>query len=157
MSSASLATDHSSAAPTSPDDMPLFDAHDKQYLLVAVGLAIMTAVEVALSYAGLEKASLAMPLLALAAVKFIVVAAFFMHLKNDTPLFRRMFIMGAVLAGFCYIGVLSAFGVLKGGIQWLLFGGFAIVILAVWVFAGVKRAVPDEHLPHDFAGHDHAH
>ena len=159
MSSASVATNHSATdhSAVSTDELPLFDAHDKQYLLVALGLAAMTAVEVALSYAGLKKAALALPLLALAAIKFIVVAAFFMHLKNDSPLFRRLFIMGAVLAGFCYIAVLSAFGVFHGGMHWLLFGGFAVVLLLVWVFNGLKRPIPDEHMEHDFVPHDHEH
>ena len=156
MSSGSMTSEHLD----STEEFPLFDAHDKQYLLIALGLAILTAIEVVLSYIGLEKAALALPLLALAAIKFIIVAAFFMHLRQDNPVFRKMFIMGAVLAGFCYIGVLSAFGVLSGAAHWLIYGVFSLVILAVWVFNRKRADDPDhdhEHDGHDHGAHSHSH
>ena len=157
MSTATHAADHNTADHHAEvEQFPLFDAHDIQYLLVALGLAVLTAVEVGLSYAGLEKASLALPLLALAAVKFIIVAGFFMHLKMDTPLYRRLFIIGAILAGFCYVGVLSAFGVFQGFAHWIIFIGFSVFLLVVWVFSGGKIDDP-EHDGTDHGDHAHAH
>ena len=41
-------------------------------------------------------------LLILATMKFAIVAAFFMHLKFDSPMLRRLFITGIVLAGVVY-------------------------------------------------------
>ena len=38
----------------------------------------------------------------LALIKFAMVAAYFMHLKFDSPLLRRLFITGIVLAGVVY-------------------------------------------------------
>ena len=135
------------------EEFPLFDAHDKQYLGVALGLAALTAIEVYLSYSGLKHASLALPLLAFAAIKFIIVAAYFMHLKLDSPVFRRLFIMGAVLAGFCYMAVLSAFGVFHGFVHWVIYGVFSLGLLAKWVFSGGTTDESD----HDHADHDHDH
>jgi caa(3)-type oxidase subunit IV len=140
---------------------PMFDDHDKMYLKVAAALFVLTGIEVALSYSGLEHGSLAGMLLALAAIKFIVVAGFFMHLKFDTPMFRRLFIGGAVLAGFCYTAVLSATGALRTPrailpIHWWVYLVFAVAVLGVWV-------VPhggdhdDELALDDHTGHAHAH
>ena len=141
-----------------PYSGPAFDAHDKQYLVVALGLAALTAIEVVLSYTSLEKAALALPLLALAAIKFFVVAGYFMHLKNDSPVFRRLFIMGAVLAGFCYTAVLYAFDQFQGPGYWLIFIVGAVVVVVVWALSGMRNvgADNDDHAGHDHADHDHA-
>ena len=137
-------------------DGPAFTDHDKQYLLVALGLGILTAIEVYLSYSPLKdkKAGLALPLLALAAIKFVIVAGFFMHLKFESPLFRRLFVGGAILAGFCYLAVLSAFGVLSGPVHWVIYIVASIVMLAVWVFRGGGVDAPaDGHAADGHAAH----
>ena len=147
---------------TEPYSGPAFDAHDKQYLVIALILAIITGVEVAASYSSLDGAALALPLLLMAAVKFIVVAGYFMHLKLDKPLFRRMFIMGAVLALFCYTAVLYLFHVVSGPVPWVIYVIFAVGVLSVWVFrsdASVEahqHAHDHDHADHDDADHDHA-
>ena len=117
---------------------PAFTAKDKQYLKIFVILLVLTGIEVGLSYTPLEskKAAFALPMLALAGIKFVIVAGFFMHLKFDSPLMRRLFIIGAVLAGFCYTAVLSAVGQFTGAGHWLVYGAFAATILVVWVFRG---------------------
>lgn len=82
---------------------------DWRYVQVAIGLAILTAIEVVLSYT--EEQVGAKPtvglLLGLAAVKFYVVVMWFMHLKFDHPWFKRLFVAGLVLAGFCYVAYLA--------------------------------------------------
>jgi cytochrome c oxidase subunit IV len=138
-------------------EFPLFDDHDKQYLKVFVGLVVLTAIEVYLSYSPLsdKKAGLAVPLLVLAFIKFAIVAGFFMHLKFDTPLLRRLFVGGAVLAGFCYTLVLFALGAFAGTSPWIVFPAyavFALILLVTWVFRGGKLD-SDEH----DGGDDHAH
>ncbi len=117
---------------------PAFTARDKQYLKIFVILLILTGIEVGLSYTPLEtkKAAFALPMLALALIKFVIVAGYFMHLKFDSPLMRRLFIMGAVLAGFCYSAVLYAMGQFRSAGQWIVYLGAAVVLLAVWVFRG---------------------
>ena len=85
---------------------------EAKYIKIAVILAVVTAVEVALYYWSFsnEAANNAV-LLVLAAIKFVIVAAYFMHLKFDNKLLRRLFITGFVLAAFCYIAYLLTLGV----------------------------------------------
>lgn len=149
-------TTHDAGASTAEYTGPAFTAHDLMYLKIAVMLAVLTGIEVALSYSSLHKASLALPLLALAAIKFIVVAGFFMHLKFDTPILRRLFIGGAVLAGFCYTAVLYLFGHFHGPIPWLIYGAFALFLLTTWVFRRVSPSAEGHgHEDHDHADHGH--
>lgn len=117
---------------------PAFTDRDKQYLKIFVILLVLTGIEVGLSYTPLEskKAAFALPMLALAGIKFVIVAGYFMHLKFDSPLMRRLFIMGAILAGFCYSAVLSAVGQFRGAGHWIVFLGVSLVVLVVWVFRG---------------------
>ena len=51
-------------------------------------------------------------LMALAFLKFVMVAAFFMHLKFDSPMLRRLFITGIVLAAVVYTVALLTLRVL---------------------------------------------
>jgi cytochrome c oxidase subunit 4 len=51
-------------------------------------------------------------LLVLAILKFTLVVAFFMHLKFDSPMLRRVFIMGIILAGVVYTVALLTLRVL---------------------------------------------
>src|SRR5438270_13761034 len=68
------------------------------YIKVALILAAITAVEVAVYYiSGLRKA-LPPILIALSAVKFSLVALYFMHLRHDSNVFRRLFVAGVLLA-----------------------------------------------------------
>jgi hypothetical protein len=47
-------------------------------------------------------------LLVFGLVKFILVAAYYMHLRTDQPIFRRFFILGGVAAIVLYAVVLSS-------------------------------------------------
>ncbi|MGH9036105.1 MAG: cytochrome C oxidase subunit IV family protein [Acidimicrobiia bacterium] len=86
----------------------------RQYIGVAAILAVLTAVEVGLYYTDLAGLALVSILLGLAAVKFGMVAAYFMHLKFDGRLLRRLFGTGIVLAGGVYTVALFTLGVLVG-------------------------------------------
>lgn len=79
------------------------------YIVVALVLAALTAIEVGLYY--IKGGLTYIPLLFLMLLKFIIVAGFFMHLRFDSPLFRRLFVMGLILASFIYTVVLFTFGV----------------------------------------------
>lgn len=76
----------------------------RQYVLIAIVLVILTAVEVATSYleGHVNSNILIITLAAMAAIKFFLVAAWYMHMKQDNHLFRRMFVGGIVLACFVY-------------------------------------------------------
>jgi cytochrome c oxidase subunit 4 len=84
---------------------------DMQYVKVALVLAAITLAEVLVYYVeSLE--GLLVPILAvMSIVKFSLVVAWFMHLRFDSRLFRRLFVTGIVLALFCYITALSTFHV----------------------------------------------
>ncbi|HXF57208.1 MAG TPA: cytochrome C oxidase subunit IV family protein [Actinomycetota bacterium] len=84
----------------------------KDYVKVAVALAIATALEVALYYVKLPHALMVSLLLFFAVVKFSLVVLWFMHLRFDHPLFRRLFLAGLILALSVYVIVLAIFGVL---------------------------------------------
>jgi cytochrome c oxidase subunit 4 len=84
---------------------------EAKYVKVALVLAVLTAVEVGLYYTKFSEAATNAALIGLAAVKFVMVAAYFMHLKFDNKLLRRLFITGFVLASFVYVGFLLTLGV----------------------------------------------
>ena len=89
---------------------------DFQYVMIAMFLAIVTGAEVGLYYIkDLDFIVLAGLLLTLMVVKFATVAAFFMHLRFDSKLFRYFFMTGIGFATVCYLIVLTTFHVWSGG------------------------------------------
>jgi cytochrome c oxidase subunit 4 len=84
---------------------------DKEYILIALILSVLTGIEVAISYIKSLGDAAAPLLLMLAATKFAMVAAFFMHLRFDNRVLRRLFLTGIILAIIVYIIVLLMFGV----------------------------------------------
>ena len=80
---------------------------DRSYIVVAVLLAAITALEVGTYF--LEDPSttlLVAGLFPLMVAKFAIVCGWFMHLRYDNPLFRRVFVFGLLLAVAVYIIVL---------------------------------------------------
>ncbi len=87
---------------------------ERQYWWVFAVLFVLTAVEVAWSYLGLEGLALVLPLLAMMVVKFLLVAGAFMHLYFDLKvingrLFTWAFGGALVLAMAVYFVVFAAF------------------------------------------------
>jgi cytochrome c oxidase subunit 4 len=83
-----------------------------KYVGIAVFLAIVTALEVALYYITMPEWLVVVLLLVLATMKFAIVAGFFMHLKFDSPMLRRLFVTGLILAGVVYTIALLTLSVL---------------------------------------------
>jgi len=78
---------------------------DWMYIKVAIFLAVLTAAEVGMYYVEEDLGSATVPiLLVMMVIKFAVVGAYFMHLKFDSVIFRRLFYAGILLA----VGVYSA-------------------------------------------------
>jgi cytochrome c oxidase subunit IV len=73
-----------------------------KYVGIAVLLAVITALEVGLYYINMPEGLLVAFLMVLAFLKFTMVGAFFMHLKFDSPMLRRLFITGITLAAVVY-------------------------------------------------------
>jgi cytochrome c oxidase subunit 4 len=78
----------------------------KEYIRIGVVLAVLTALEVAASYAGVSGSILIPTLLILAVIKFALVVLWFMHLKFDDRRYARFFVMGLSGASILYLVVL---------------------------------------------------
>lgn len=78
----------------------------KEYIRIGVVLAVLTALEVAASYAGVSGSILIPTLLILAVIKFALVVLWFMHLKFDDRRYARFFVMGLSGASVLYLVVL---------------------------------------------------
>jgi cytochrome c oxidase subunit 4 len=102
-------TDHESTAVEAVHEGPT----ERQYWKIFFLLFAVTAIEVCLYYFELpgpvhvNNAALG----ALAILKFVVVVGYFMHLKFDNPIVRRLFVMGIVLAVAVYVIYLLTMGV----------------------------------------------
>jgi len=99
-------------------DLLVHDDHDpdasraKEYVLIAVFLAVLTALEVATYLLDPELQHtwyFAVALCGLMAVKFVTVTMFFMHLKFDKRFLTVVFYSALVLAILVYLAVLTAF------------------------------------------------
>jgi cytochrome c oxidase subunit 4 len=81
----------------------------RQYVKVAIVLFVVTAFEVAIYYIE-ALGSLLVPLLLLfAVIKFVLVVLWFMHLRFDSRLFRRLFVTGMAFALIVFAIVLATF------------------------------------------------
>ena len=93
-------------------------ASNRTYWLIALILAIITAVEVAYPYMteGIRVLDYYyMPILAImSAAKFFLVVAYFMHLKYDKAILSHILIFSLVLACFITTAMMILFAV----IQW---------------------------------------
>ena len=80
-----------------------------QYVTIAVVLVVITGIEIATSYldGDIPNGLITVLLLCMAAVKFFLVASWYMHLRTDQPVFKRLFIVGAIAAPLLYLIVLA--------------------------------------------------
>jgi cytochrome c oxidase subunit IV len=99
-------------------DVLVHDNHDpdasraKEYVVVAVFLAILTALEVATYWAPKDAQHtwwFAVALCGMMSIKFVTVTLFFMHLKFDKRFLTVVFYSALVLAILVYLTVLTAF------------------------------------------------
>ena len=97
-------------APTAPRLKENPHPGAKEYLGIAVLLTVITAVEVAVYYVPAMRPMLVPVLLVLSAVKFSLVAMFYMHLKFDHRLFSWLFVVPMILMSLIVIGLLRLFG-----------------------------------------------
>jgi cytochrome c oxidase subunit IV len=114
--STEVATRSSGALATHADPGDVGAHHDSEahkhpspqaYVGIAIILAILTAMEVSLNYIEWDQALEVPVLLVLMTLKFALVGLYFMHLKFDSPIFMRLFMVGLVLALAIYTGAMA--------------------------------------------------
>ena len=88
---------------------------DGDYVKVAIILAVITGAEVATYFwediFGSEPstAALVITLFPMMIAKFLIVIGWFMHLRYDNPIYRRVFVFGLLLAISVFVVALTAF------------------------------------------------
>ena len=112
------------ATTVDPDDELVNQAHgdaheahpsDLQYVKIAAFLAFMTALEVATYFweevfgHAASTMQLVIVLFPMMIIKFATVILYFMHLKYDNPLFKRVFLFGVILAVVVFAIMLTTF------------------------------------------------
>jgi cytochrome c oxidase subunit 4 len=88
---------------------------DGKYVKIALILGVITAFEVATYFwqdifgSAPSTTALVLTLFPMMVAKFAIVTGYFMHLKYDNPLFKRVFVFGLVLAIAVFMIALTAF------------------------------------------------
>ena len=81
----------------------------KQYWLIGLVLAVITAVEIALPTVEALKPIKVPGLLLLGGIKFLMVVGFYMHLRYEKTLYKALFFVGAIGAIPLFVVVLLTF------------------------------------------------
>ncbi|MEP6625463.1 MAG: cytochrome C oxidase subunit IV family protein [Acidimicrobiia bacterium] len=86
-----------------------------QYVMIAVILCVITGLEVGMYYLtdSIPRALYVAILLSMALTKFVTVVSWYMHLRSDRPIFRRLFIVGGCGALTLYMAVLATLHVFE--------------------------------------------
>jgi cytochrome c oxidase subunit 4 len=80
---------------------------DRQYVFIALILGVITALEVGTYFLDDPSTTLLVAtLFPMMIAKFAIVCGYFMHLRFDNPLFRRVFVFGLVLAVLVYVAIM---------------------------------------------------
>ena len=87
----------------------------KIIFFVAIVLFLITVMEVSTYYLEPPRSVLIPVLFVFTVVKFALVVMWFMHLKFDSRVYSRFFVMGIAFAVTLYIVVLMLFGAFTGG------------------------------------------
>jgi cytochrome c oxidase subunit 4 len=101
-------TGTSAAGAVEQDDHAGHHPSPSEYIRIALILAVLTALEVSTYYFDFGRAGIPL-LIILMAIKFVMVASFFMHLRYDTKLFGRFMYTGLGFALVLYTATLLIF------------------------------------------------
>ena len=102
------------ASPTPSRGRTVRHPSPKEYIRIAVVLAVVTAIEVGIYYAEISRALLIPALLILAAIKFVLVVLWYMHLRFDSRTYARFFMIGLAGAVTLFLLVLLMFRTFSG-------------------------------------------
>jgi cytochrome c oxidase subunit IV len=87
----------------------------KEYIRIAIVLFVITVMEVSTYYLEPPRSVLIPVLFVFTIVKFALVVLWFMHLKFDSRIYSRFFVMGIAFAVTLYIVTLMMFGAFTSG------------------------------------------
>lgn len=105
-----MSTTVSTAAEHEVDETVHDHPTDAKYVKIALILGVITALEVGTYFwEGASTTALVAVLFPMMIAKFAIVTGYFMHLKYDNPLFKRVFVFGLVLATIVYMIMFFAF------------------------------------------------
>lgn len=114
MAETEVRTEQSPGTPQAARGRTVRHPSPKEYVRIAVVLAVITAAEVAIWYADIPRGLLIPSLLVFAAVKFALVVLWYMHLRFDSRTYARFFLIGIALAITLYTVVLLTFRAFVG-------------------------------------------
>ena len=120
------------------------------YIKTAIILAVFTGIEVFTYFESVHNAPdwlLVLTLSFLMAVKFALVCAVFMHLKDDNAIFTKLIVMGLCVAWPVYFAMAFAFGFLPDW-HWTVKTIFLLVpptIVGAWLGFSWKGGPGQEH------------
>lgn len=99
-----------------PRSRPHLHAHPTpgDYVRIALVLAVITALEVLTYFFEIVRWAFIGTLVLLSLAKFVLVVGWYMHLKFDSKLFKRVFVFGLVLALSVFLLVLAIFALPEG-------------------------------------------
>ncbi|MGH7540144.1 MAG: cytochrome C oxidase subunit IV family protein [Gemmatimonadota bacterium] len=83
---------------------------NRLYIVIAVILAVLTAMELMVFYVEALRPLLLPILMVLMAAKFTLVVMFFMHLKFDSKVLTGIFAWGVFIAATIIVSLLAIFG-----------------------------------------------
>ncbi len=112
---------HAPAAGTSAaPDHGHHENRDVMYVKIALLLAVITGIETFTYFESVFDfgAALVPVLLVCMTAKFYLIAAYFMHLKWDRPILRRVFLTGILIALAVYLVALAAFKFFADGMPY---------------------------------------
>lgn len=87
---------------------------NRVYIVIALVLAVLTAMEVMVFYVEALQPLLLPILMVLMAAKFALVVMFFMHLKFDSKVLTGVFLWGVFIAASIILALLAMFGKFAG-------------------------------------------
>ncbi len=113
-------TDSPSAAGSpsaDPRSRPHLHAHPTpgDYVRIALLLAVITALEVLTYFFEIVRWAFIATLVLLSVAKFVLVVGWYMHLKFDSKMFKRVFAFGIVLSLSVFLLVLAIFALPGAG------------------------------------------
>jgi len=101
--------EHAMADPAADPSVPIPEKPVPKYMLVFLGLFVLTLIELGVAFVGLSRATTIIALVGLAIYKAILVALYYMHLRFEPTRLRVAVLAPLPLAFILVLAVLTEF------------------------------------------------